>query len=132
GCVCAAGAVEDCNTGLLGACAAGSHQCNADGMGWGACVADAGPVAEVCGDGIDNDCDGVVDNGCVCAAGAVEACNTGLLGACAAGTHQCNATGMGWSDCVADAEPIAEVCGDGIDNDCDGVVDDGCPEVCGD
>jgi hypothetical protein len=22
------------------------------------------PVAEVCGDGIDNDCDGVVDNGC--------------------------------------------------------------------
>ena len=26
-----------------------------------------------------------------------------------------------------DCIPVAEICGDNIDNDCDGVVDDGCP-----
>ncbi|HVV86381.1 MAG TPA: MopE-related protein [Kofleriaceae bacterium] len=162
GCVCAAGAVEACYDGPagtqgVGVCAAGSHVCNATGTGWGACGGEVEPAAETCGDGLDNDCDGVVDDGCVeicgdgldndgdgvvddgcvCAPGSVEACYDGPagtqgVGVCAAGSHVCNATGTGWGACGGEVEPAAETCGDGLDNDCDGVVDDGCAEICGD
>ena len=92
---------------------------------------------EICGDGLDNDGDGVVDDGCVCEAGSVAACYDGPVGtvgvgACHGGTQVCNATGTGYDACDGDVVPGAEVCGDGLDNDCDGVVDDGCPEVCDD
>ena len=71
---------------------------------------------------IDNDCDGVVDNGChamgACASDAD--CAAGDL--CVSGV--CTHSGM-----TCTAHP--EVCGDGIDNDCDGVVDDGCGHMTG-
>jgi hypothetical protein len=51
---------------------------------------------------------------------------TGGLGACAAGQRLCVA---GWLTCQALA-PATDVC-DGLDNDCDGVVDNGTPESLG-
>ena len=76
---------------------------------------------EIC-DGIDNNCNGVVDEGF----GKGDSCTVGV-GPCQRSGHRvCASDGQ---STVCDAEIVqgtAEVCGDGIDNDCDGTVDDGC------
>jgi hypothetical protein len=73
-------------------------------------------ATEIC-DGIDNDCDTQVDEG---NPGGGGPCSTGAPGQCGAGTIVCQ---FGTLACVANAPPSAEVC-DGIDNDCDGIVDE--------
>ncbi|MBP8811392.1 MAG: hypothetical protein KBG48_15835 [Kofleriaceae bacterium] len=126
GCVCAPGSTATCDTGSAGVCAAGIMTCNVDGTGYGVCVAVTAPVAEACGNGLDDDCDGVVDDGCVCAPGTTVTCSTGSAGVCAAGAQTCNADGTGYGECVAVTAPVAEVCGNGLDDDCDGRIDEGC------
>ena len=136
GCVCAPGSTTSCYDGPagtegVGVCQAGNQSCNATGTAYGACVGAVTPGAESCGDGLDNDCDGVVDEGCVCSPGSAVACYTGPtgtagVGICHAGTQTCNAFGTGYGACVGDVTPTGEACGDVLDNDCDGTVDDGC------
>ena len=136
GCVCSPGSADLCYDGPagtmgVGVCTGGVKLCNATGTGYGACVGAVGPSAEVCGDGLDNDCDGTADEGCVCAPSSAASCYDGPagtegVGTCQAGTMTCNATGTGYGACVGSVGPAAEVCGDGLDNDCDGVADDGC------
>ncbi len=110
------GAGASCSTGRPGVCAAGSTVCSGGTL---ACNATASPTAEVC-DGLDNDCNGVVDDG---NPGGGTSCSTGQPGVCAAGTTVCSG---GTLRCNAAASPTAEVC-DSLDNDCDGMVDDGNP-----
>jgi hypothetical protein len=71
-------------------------------------------------DGLDNDCDGAVDDG---NPGGGGACSTGQPGVCASGTESCQGGSL---TCEPTTSPSAEVC-DGLDNDCDGAVDDGNP-----
>lgn len=79
------------------------------------------------------ECDGGFDlAGCRCTTPSAErACYLGVPGdasACGPGTQVC-ANGE-WSACVDASAPAAvDECFDGIDNDCNGVIDDGC--LCG-
>jgi hypothetical protein len=59
----------------VGICKSGTQACNKVGEfgQLGPCTGAVGPAAETCGDGIDNDCDGVVDNGCAPDAGTDSA-----------------------------------------------------------
>ncbi|MEW6298461.1 MAG: RHS repeat-associated core domain-containing protein [Thermodesulfobacteriota bacterium] len=72
---------------------------------------------EVC-NGVDDDCDGQVDDGLGQTTCGVGACQR-TVDTCSNGTPQ---------ECVP-GTPEPEICEDGIDNDCDGEVDDA--DVCG-
>ncbi|RLB46479.1 MAG: hypothetical protein DRJ42_27560 [Deltaproteobacteria bacterium] len=107
GFACRAGASEACTTGCG---SAGTRSCLGD-CTWDVCV----PPAEQC-NGADDDCDLAVDEGFNCIAGEVGICTTGCG---STGTRACS--GMcEWGMC----SPPVESCS-GVDDDCDGVCDNG-------
>jgi hypothetical protein len=114
-------AADPCVTGELGVCGQGHEICQGGEV---FCVPDAVAGPELC-DGLDNDCDGFVDNG---AAGDGVACATGLPGICALGTAIC-IDGIEPS-CNPDNQAGEEVC-NGLDDDCDGHIDEDLRNACG-
>jgi hypothetical protein len=119
--VCVPGATSSCYTGSpgtagVGLCVSGLQTCESDGLGFGACIGEVLPSAEVCGDAIDEDCDG--------------------------STAGADLDGDGWTTCQNDCCDTAsgactspalvnpgaiEVVGNGVDDDCDVATSDVTP-----
>ena len=132
-----------CNTGKLGICATGHLKCAPSG-GF-QCVQDNLPVPEICGNGLDDDCDGVVDNGCtptVCNPGDTRPCFAGASGCtdngstftCLGATAGCVDNHNGTFTCASSGAAICrlghETCSaSGVWGACSGEVHPG-PEVC--
>ena len=144
-CVCVPGTQADCydgpsGTAGVGVCQAGKRTCLANGTGFGACIGQIIPDADRCDNAVDDDCNGTVNDGfatgaaaCLCTPNATASCYGGPpgtigVGPCKAGTRSCNVLGTGWFGCVGEVTPVTEICGNGVNDDCFGGVDDGLDE----
>ena len=104
-----------CDTGVcqLGACAPGFEDCDGDSS---------------------NGCESAT--ACSCTPGETQPCYPGPPGTesngpCMAGTRTCNQAGTAWSLCSGFVLPTAELCANGVDEDCNGTIDD-VPDLDGD
>jgi hypothetical protein len=113
---CSSNIGKPCSVGTGECKGVGTIQCN------GSCNAVQGvPGPEICNN-LDDNCDGNIDEGNVC-------CVPSVNQSCYIGKGECLSTGVVECDGKCNAEiksPISEICGDGKDNDCDGVIDNGC------
>jgi len=141
GCNCVPGAVQNCGFGIIGVCSEGTQTCSSDGT-WQDCFGAVNPqtTSEVSCDGTDNDCDNQIDE---CITNRCGECGELASEVCNFKDENCNAETQ--SPTTATFDPIigqyvdftdyclpGQICkgsfADGIDNNEDGVVDEGIDE----
>jgi len=95
------------------------------------------PIAEICGNHLDDNCNGQTDENCP------PACTAPASQPCQAGFGPCTRNGTQTQSCVngvlsapgpcsaTPGTPGVEQCGNYIDEDCDGFPDDGCSNPTG-
>jgi hypothetical protein len=134
-----------CTTGRPGICSPGTTRCSPAGVP--SCLGNQDAGAEVCNN-LDDDCNGVTDDGiarrscfdgpataytgqCGLSDGGVQGASGACSprGACRSSTQACSAglwgvCGVGLSSAEQPVLPMSEVC-DGLDNDCNGAIDNG-------
>lgn len=111
----------ECGTSGNPPCRLGTMNCV--GGTWGECVGAVEPGEEVCdAQSVDEDCDGMQNEGCECKQGDMRPCMA-RSGICEPGTQTC-VDGRWDTRCSGEVPGTPEVC-DGQDNDCDGVQDNG-------
>ena len=110
--------------GKLGVCAQATAICLAGGVA-GCAYGLSYEVTETLCDNLDNDCDGMTDEdlglGAACVSG-IGVCSGAGVKQCSGGKVICSVTG-------AASQTSTELCGDGLDNDCDGSTDEGFEKV---
>jgi len=117
-----------CEVGFGACTATGTKICGADHLSLRCSVNPVTGGSELCNE-IDDDCDGATDEDF---ASHERLCSVGL-GACrVVDKFVCSDDGTGLVCNVDPLPPGQEICGDGIDNDCDGITDEGVLEVCAD
>lgn len=137
-CSCTEGDTQACYAGPtenagVSVCKLGTQACSGGEFPeWMACVGSVLPDVERCGDdgvgnGVDDDCDGLTDEGCGCTEGAVRPCGVSA-GECAPGQQTC--TEGKWTSCQNETGPVVETCNQKDDN-CDGLTDEGLLNACG-
>jgi len=121
GCVCPEGFTECSGTCIdpfsdkqnCGVC---GRRCASDELcSMGECACAMGSRETDCNDRLDNDCDGRVDCFDSDCYGETRSC----MGSCGLGVETCEPGGL-WGTCVGGSGD-AEICGDGVDQDCDGM-----------
>ncbi len=137
---CIPGETRDCYTGRegtdgIGACRLGTQTCGASRTWNAGCVGERTPAAmETCGNAVDDDCNGDTDEGCgECMPGATRMCYSGAaatmgVGTCRGGTQTCDAMRRWSAACEGEVIPAMEVCGNGGDENCNGMSDEMCGE----
>ena len=108
----------------VGVCKSGVSTCVEDGSDWSECVGQVLPKAEICGDGLDQDCDGKD----LTAGEATDIDGDGFTYC----TGDCCETG--W-ECQgkdpARISPVSfEIAGNGVDDNCDGHIDEEVLSIC--
>ncbi|MBI2372433.1 MAG: PKD domain-containing protein [Deltaproteobacteria bacterium] len=89
-------------------------------------------AAEVCNNGVDDNCDTRIDENCPCTPGELP-CYTGFpaqagVGVCTWGTQTCtqHSEDLVLGPCLDEGRPQQVVCGGGMDYHCNGIIDEGC------
>ena len=121
---CSPGATQSCYSGApgtqgVGPCTGGTQTCDVTGY-WGPCLGEVAPKGEVCGNSVDDNCNGTVDED-------VDADGDGIT---TCGGDCCDSTNDGCADPKLVNPGAFEAPGNMVDDDCDGMVDNVAAATC--
>lgn len=106
-------------TSGVGPCRGGTQSCDTSGE-WGACLGEVAPGGEVCGNSVDDNCNGMVDEDLDADGDGFRTC----------GGDCCDATTDGCGDPKLVNPGAFEADNNQVDDDCDGTTDNAVADSC--